>query len=89
MISVQSILAKPAKKLTLESRSIKAISLVGQHLVERCGTAHDIEREILDAYRGANKLMIIQLIHIKKLKPQLNTRDEYRGIDIGVLNEMQ
>ena len=50
---------------------------VGQH-VECCGTAHDIEWEILDACREFEKLMRIEPIYIKKLKPQLNTRDEYR-----------
>ena len=49
-----------------------------QHLVEYCGTAHNIEWEILDTCRVVEKLMTIEAIYIKKLKPQLNTHDEYR-----------
>ena len=56
----------------------KKDSPVGQHLVECCGTTHNVKREILDACRGVEKLMTIEAIYIKKLKPQLNTRDEYR-----------
>ena len=53
-----------------------------QQLVECCGTAHKIEWEILDACPGVEKIMTIEAIYIKKLKPQLNKRDEYRGRDL-------
>ena len=33
---------------------------MGQHLVECCGTAQNIEREILDACRGVENLMKIE-----------------------------
>ena len=53
---------------------------VGQQLVECCGTAHNFEWEILDTCRrGIEKLMTIEATYIKKLKPQLNKRNEYRG----------
>ena len=54
----------------------------GQLLVECCGTTHNVKREILDACRGVEKLMTIEAIYIKKLKPQLNARDEYRGREL-------
>ena len=60
----------------------KKDSPVGQHLVECCGTTHNVKWEILDACRGVEKLMTIEAISIKKLKPQLNTRDEYRGREL-------
>ena len=53
----------------------KKDSPVGQHLVECCGTTHNVKWEILDACRGVEKLMTIEAIYIKKLKPQLNTRN--------------
>ena len=57
-------------------------SPVGQHLVECCGTAHNIEFEIFDTCRGVEKQMTIEAIYIKKMKPQLNTCDEYRGLQL-------
>ena len=60
----------------------KQCSSVGQHLVECCGTTHNVKWEILDACRVVEKLMTIEAIYIKKLKPQLNTRDEYRGREL-------
>ena len=56
----------------------KKDSPVGQQLVESCGTTHNVQWEILEACRGVEKLMTIEAIYIKKLKPQLNTPDEYR-----------
>ena len=50
--------------------------------VECCGNTHNVKWEILDACRGVEKLMTIEEIYIKKLKPQLNTRDEYRGREL-------
>ena len=55
---------------------------VGQHLVECCGRAHNIEWEIFDTCRGDEKLIIIEAIYIKKLKPQLITPDEYQWRDM-------
>ena len=55
---------------------------MGKHLVECCGTAHNIGWEILDAFRGVENLMTIEAIYIKKLTLQLNTRDEYRGWEL-------
>ena len=49
---------------------------MGQHLVECCGIAHKIESKVLDACRGVEILMTIEVICIKKLKPQIITRDE-------------
>ena len=62
----------------------KKDSPVGQHLVECGGTAH-IEWDILDECPGVEKLMAIEAIYIKKLKPQLNTRDEYRGRELTLV----
>ena len=60
----------------------KKDSQVGQHLVECRGATNDIEWRILDACRSVEKLMIIEAIYISKLKPALNTRDEYRGREL-------
>ena len=57
-------------------------SPVGQHLIECFGKLHNIKWEILDACRGVEMLMTIEAIYIKKLKPQLNTLDEYRGREL-------
>ena len=46
------------------------------------GATNDIEWRILDACRSVEKLMIIEAIYISKLKPALNTRDEYRGREL-------
>ena len=78
MNAVPSMLAKPAD--TRISEHLKKDS--GQHLVECCGTTHNVKWEILDACRGVEKLMTIEAIYIKNLKPQLNTRDEYRGREL-------
>ena len=51
-------------------------------VVECRGAMNDIERKILDAFRTVEKLMIIEAIYISKLKPALNTRDEYRGREL-------
>ena len=64
------------------SEDQKKDSPVGQHLVEGCGTTPNVKWEILDACRGVEKLMTIEATYIKKQKPQLNTRDEYRGRDV-------
>ena len=60
----------------------KKDSQVDQHLVECRGAMNDIEWKILDACRTVEKLMIIEAIYISKLKPALNTRDEYRGREL-------
>ena len=60
----------------------KKDSRVGQHLVECRGATNDIEWKILDACRTVEKLKIIGAIYISKLKPALNTRDEYRGREL-------
>ena len=33
---------------------------------------------------GVDKLITIELIYTKKLKPQLNTRDEYEGRELSL-----
>ena len=60
----------------------KKDSPVGQHLVECCGTKHNVKWEIIDACRGVEKLMATEAIYIEKLKPQLNERDKYRGREL-------
>ena len=65
--------------VTRISEHQKKDSQVGQHLVECCGATIDIEWKILDACRTVEKLTTIEAIKISKVKPALNTRDEYRG----------
>ena len=60
----------------------KKDSIVGQHLVESCGILHNVEWQILDACRGASQLITIEAIYIKKVKAQLKTRNEYRGLKL-------
>ena len=60
----------------------KKDSPVGQHFVEYCGTTHNVKWENLDSCREVEKLMTIEAIYIKKLRPQINTRDEYRGREL-------
>ena len=55
---------------------------VGQYVVECCDTAHYIEWGILDTSRGIEKLMTIEAIYIKMLKPQSKTHDDYRGREL-------
>ena len=57
----------------------KKDSQLGQHLVECFGATNDTDWKILDACRTVEKLMTIEAIYISKLKPALNTRDEYSG----------
>ena len=71
---------------TRNSEHQKKDSPVGQHLVECCGTAHNLEWEILDTCRGVEKLMTTEAICIKELKPQSIGG---AGIDIEVLVQMQ
>ena len=60
----------------------KKVSQVGQHLIECLGAKNDIEWKILDACRTVEKLLIIEAIYISKLKPALNTRDQYWGREL-------
>ena len=60
----------------------KKDSQVGQHLVECRGATNGIEWKFLDACRTVEKLMMIEAIYISKLKPTLNTLDEYRGREL-------
>ena len=52
---------------------------MGQNLVECWGASNENEWKILDACRTVEKLMTIEAIYISKLKPALNTSDEYKG----------
>ena len=74
MDAVPSMLAKPARISELQEKD----SPVRQHFVECCGTTQNLKWEILDACREVEILMTIEAIYIEKLKPQLNTPDEYR-----------
>ena len=67
---------------TLFLENQKKDSPVGQNLVECCGTVHNNEWKSLDACHGVEKLMTIEAIYIKEPKPQLKTRDEYRGREV-------
>ena len=84
MNTVSFMLAKPADMLPLEFQILSTKGKfnfpVGQCLVECCDTAHNVEREILDACHGVEKLAKTEAI--KKLKPQQNTREEYRGWEL-------
>ena len=68
--------------ITEHQKHQKKDSQVGQHLVECRGATNDIDWKILNACRTVGKLMIIEAIYISKLKPALNTRDEYRGREL-------
>ena len=52
----------------------KKDSPVGQHLVECCGTTHNVKWEILDASRGVEKLMTMEAIYIKGMQETLQQK---------------
>ena len=60
----------------------KKDSQLGQHLVKCSDATNDIERKILDACRTVEKLMTIEAIYNSKLKPEQNTRYEWRGREL-------
>ena len=56
----------------------KTDSPVGLHL-QQCqleGNSADLSWEIIDRSNNQNKLLTLEAIHIRKEKPDLNTRDE-------------
>ena len=61
MNSVPSSLAKPAHLLSTRISEHHITKCpVGNHLVECCGTAHNVEWEIVDACCGVGKLLTIE-----------------------------
>ena len=87
MDAVPSMLAKPADMLPLEFWSIK--SRIPQWDKTSLNVA--VQRIILNGrflihFAGVEKLMTIEAIYVKKLKPQLNTRGEYRGRELTLNN---
>ena len=57
----------------------KADSPVGPH-VQQCqleGNSADLSWEIIDTSINQTKLLTLELIHVRKEKPGLNTRDEF------------
>ena len=60
---------------------------MGQHLVECCGTAHNIDWDIIEACRSIEKLITIDMINIKELILQSKTRDGYQGREL-TLNKL-
>ena len=81
MDAVPSMLAKPADILPLEIRNIK-------RRIPQCDTSLNVlvQRIILNERflirRRVEKLMTIEAIYMKKLEPQLNTRDEYGRLEL-------
>ena len=62
----------------------KADSPVGIHL-QQCqleGNSADLSWEIIDRSNNQTKLLTLEAIHIRKEKPGLNTRDEFRSREL-------
>ena len=62
----------------------KADSPVGLHL-QQCqlvGNSADLNWEIIDRSNNQTKLLTLEVIHIRKDKPGLNTRDEFRSREL-------
>ena len=62
----------------------KADSSVGLHL-QQCqleGKSADLSWEIIDRSNNQTKLLTLEAIHIRKEKPDLNTRDEFRSREL-------
>ena len=57
-------------------------SQVGQNLVECSGSINDIEWEVLNACSRLEKLITIEALFSSKLRPGLNTRENYRGPEL-------
>ena len=69
----------------------KADSPVGLHL-QQCqleGNSADLSWEIIDRSNNETKLLTIEAIHIRKEKPGLNTRDEFRSKELTLKTETQ
>ena len=60
----------------------KKESQVGQNLVECSGSMNDIEWKVLIACSRLEKRIFIEALFSIKLKPGLNTREEYRGPEL-------
>ena len=70
---------------TIEEHKI-ADSPVGLHL-QQCqleGNSADLSSEIIDRSNNQTKLLTLEAIHIRKEKPGLNTRDEFRSMSLIV-----
>ena len=83
MNAIPLMLAKPSKVLSREFPNIKSNMPLWDNnskkydSVECCGTAHNIELDILDACRGVKKLITIEAIYIKnRIKPSTSTGGE-------------
>ena len=62
----------------------KVDSPVGLHL-QQCqleGNSADLSWEIIDRSNNQTKLLTLEAIHIRKEKPGLNTRDEFRSREL-------
>ena len=62
----------------------KADSPVGLHLWQ-CqleGKSADLSWEIIDRSNNQTKLLTLEVIHIRKEKPDLNTRDKFRSREL-------
>ena len=62
----------------------KAESLLGLHL-QQCqleGKSADLSWEFIDRSNNQKKLLTLEAIHIKKEKPGLNPRDEFRSREL-------
>ena len=54
--------------------------LPGECYIE--GNSADLRWEIIDRSNNQSKLLTLEAIHIRKEKPGLNTRDEFRSREL-------
>ena len=50
------------------------------------GNSADLSWEIIDRSNNQTKLLTLEAIHIRKEKPGLNTRDEFRSRELTLKN---
>ena len=67
---------------TRTSEHQKTGSLVGQHVMERCGAPTAFNYKIIDQCQDSGEIMAMKALHITRRRPQLNMRDEYKSREL-------
>ena len=57
-------------------------SKVGQHLLECNELIENVQFKIIDKSDNVPKLLTLEALHISRIKPRINTRDEYRSREL-------
>ena len=80
------------RHLTISIEEYKKVeSALGLHL-QQChieGNSADLSWKIIDRSNNQKKLLTLEAIHIRKEKPGLNTRDEFRSRELTLKTQSQ